>query len=316
MNYIGIDLGGTKVAGAIFNGDGEILLQKNAFLGDRSGAEVGALVCGLCRDLCDEGGISQGAPLSIGVCIPGISYSDTGCVWAPNIPGWENYPLRDELLGVVPQATVTIESDRTCYILGEVQMGSAKGCHNAVFIAVGTGIGAGILIDNRVLHGHSDIVGAIGWLALKPPYTDEYDECGCFETHCSGEGMAKQARRFLEEDKKYSGQLRNYRPEDITSYHVFEAYDNGDPLAIRVIEEAIEMWGMATANLISIFNPEKVIFGGGVFGPAVKFIPRIRIEAGKWAQPISMKQVEITSTALPRLAGLYGAGAVAIKYAK
>ncbi|HPK30467.1 MAG TPA: ROK family protein [Bacteroidales bacterium] len=316
MNYIGIDLGGTKAVGAIFNSEGEILLQKNALLENRSGAEVGALICGLCKDLCEEGGISQGAPLSIGVCIPGISYSDTGCVWAPNIPGWENYPLRDELLEVVPQATVTIESDRTCYILGEVQMGSAKGCRNAVFIAVGTGIGAGILIDNRVLHGHSDIVGAIGWLALKPPYTDEYDECGCFETHCSGEGMAKQARRFLEEDKKYSGQLRNYRPEDITSYHVFEAYDNGDPLAKRVIEEAIEMWGMATANLISIFNPEKVIFGGGVFGPAVKFIPRIRIEAGKWAQPISMKQVEITSTALPRLAGLYGAGAVAIKYAK
>ena len=76
------------------------------------------------------------------------------------------------------------------------------------------------------------------------------------------------------------------------------------------------MWGMATANLISIFNPEKVIFGGGVFGPAVKFIPRIRIEAEKWAQPISMIQVEVTSPALPKRAGLYGAGAVAIKYAK
>ena len=121
---------------------------------------------------------------------------------------------------------------------------------------------------------------------------------------------------FWKKIKSIADSFRNYRPEDITSYHVFEAYDNGDPLAKRVIEEAIEMWGMATANLISIFNPEKVIFGGGVFGPAVKFIPRIRIEAGKWAQPISMKQVEITSTALPRLAGLYGAGAVAIKFAK
>jgi glucokinase len=195
-------------------------------------------------------------------------------------------------------------------------MGCAKGCRNAIFIAVGTGIGAGILIDNRVLHGHSDIVGAIGWLALKPPYTHEYDECGCFETHCSGEGLAKQARKFLREDKEYRGELRKHSIEDITSYHIFEAYDNGDTIAKRVMEEAIEMWGMATANLISIFNPEKVIFGGGVFGPAVKFIPQIRREAEKWAQPISMKQVEITSTALPKLAGLYGAGAVAIKYAK
>lgn len=118
------------------------------------------------------------------------------------------------------------------------------------------------------------------------------------------------------ENKEYSGELRKYNIEDITSYHLFEAYDNGDPMAKKVMEEAIEMWGMATANLISIFNPEKVIFGGGVFGPAVKFLPQIRHEAEKWAQPISMKQVEITSTALPKLAGLYGAGAVAIKFAK
>ena len=294
MNYIGIDLGGTKAVGAIFNKEGEILLQKHVLLENRSGAEVGALVCDLCWDLCDEGCIAQGAPLSIGVCIPGISYSDTGCVWAPNIPGWENYPLRDELLKVAPQATVTIESDRTCYILGEVQMGCAKRCRNAIFIAVGTGIGAGILIDNRVLHGHSDIVGAIGWLALKPPYTDEYDECGCFETYCSGEGLAKQARKFLRENKEYREELRKHSIEDITSYHIFEAYDNGDPLAKRVIEEAIEMWGMATANLISIFNPEKVIFGGGDLGPAGKISPQNRREAEKKAKHISMKQRETT----------------------
>ncbi len=153
----------------------------------------------------------------------------------------------------------------------------------------GTGIGAGILIDNRVLHGHSDIVGAIGWLALKPPYTHEYDECGCFETHCSGEGLAKQARKFLREDKEYRGELRKHSIEDITSYHIFEAYDNGDTIAKRVMEEAIEMWGMATANLISIFNPEKVIFGGGVFGPAVKFIPQIRREAEKCSTPVQVQ---------------------------
>ena len=316
MIYIGIDLGGTKVSGAIFDKEGKILLKKISLLEKRTGNEVGELVSSLCSDLCKEGKVNDNDEKSIGICIPGISYSKTGCVWAPNIPGWDNYPLRDKIHKTIPNAIVTIESDRTCYIVGETTMGGAKGCRNAVFIAVGTGIGAGILIDNVVLHGHSDIVGAIGWLALKPPYLKQYDQCGCFESHCSGEGIANQAKIFLSKDELYSGELRKYKIADITSYHVFAAYENGDSIAKKVIEQAIEMWGMAAANLVSIFNPEILIFGGGIFGPASKFIDKIYIEACKWAQPISIKQVKFTTTKLPELAGLYGAGAVAIKFAK
>lgn len=313
MKYIGIDLGGTKISGALFTREGDIILSKENLLGERTGEKVGEIVCSTILEICREAGISQDEEVSIGICIPGIAYSDSGHVWAPNIPGWEDYPLRDEVSAACPGAIVTIESDRTCYILGETTMGSAKGCKNAIFMAVGTGIGAGILIDDRVLHGHSDIVGAIGWLGLKPPYLSKYDQCGCFESHCSGEGLATQARYFLEEDKEYDGLLRNIPIEEVTSYHVFDAYDKGDALATRVIDQAIEMWGMAAANLVSIFNPEMVIFGGGIFGPAARFIPRIYEEACKWAQPVSIRQVRFSATTLPKMAGLYGAGAVAIR---
>jgi glucokinase len=94
---------------------------------------------------------------------------------------------------------------------------------------------------------------------------------------------------------------------------VFTAFDQGDPVAVRVIENAILYWGMAIANLISIFNPEKILLGGGVFGPAVKFIPAIRKEALKWAQPISAKQVSIEPALLGPAAGLYGAGYLALQ---
>lgn len=317
MNYIGIDLGGTKLLGAIFSEEGEVLFDKYLLLEGKGGKDVGALVVSLCEDLCAVGNISKcEEELSIGVCIPGIAYSTNGCVWAPNIPNWECYPLKEELQHTFKNATITIESDRTCYILGETTMGGAKGCKNAIFIAVGTGIGAGILIDNQVLHGNSDIVGAIGWMALKPPYLKKYDQCGCFESHCSGEGIATQAKYLLKGNKEYKGELKKYKIKDITSYHVFEAYSHGDAIAKRVIDQAIEMWGMAAANLISILNPEKVIFGGGLFGPASRFLGRIAKEAQKWAQPISIKQVEFLTTQLPKMTGLYGAGAVAIKYAK
>lgn len=316
MKYIGIDLGGTKISAGIFNENGVLLTSDSLLIEERTGSEVGALILQLCDKILKDNHISPEEDMSIGVCVPGITYSKTGCVWAPNIPGWDNYPLALELRAHFPKAMVTIESDRTCYILGEITMGAAKGCDNAVFIAVGTGIGAGILIDGHILHGSSDIIGAIGWLALKPPYDKFYDQCGCFETHASGDGLAKQAQKFLREDKEYNGPLRNIPIENVTSYEVFAEYKNGDPLATRVIDQAVEMWGMAAANLVSLLNPEMVIFGGGIFGPAIPLIDRIYEEALKWAQPISIRQTKFVATQLPKMAGLYGAGGVAIQSVK
>ena len=224
MRYIGIDLGGTKVSAAIFDDSGRMGHREEVLLEGRSGNEVGNLIINLCLSICRDTKISEQEVRSVGVCVPGIAYSTTGNVWAPNISGWENYPLRKELSASFPESIVTIESDRTCYIVGEEKMGNANGCRNAIFIAVGTGIGAGIMIDGMVLHGASDIVGAIGWMALKPPYNREWDTCGCFETHASGEGIAKQARAMLEAAPDEKSILRKCKIEDITSYKVFEAY--------------------------------------------------------------------------------------------
>lgn len=314
-SYLGIDLGGTKVSAAIFDQSGNMGERDHFLLEGRGGSDIGELIVSLCDSVCKKADLSKESIKGIGVCVPGIAYSTTGNVWAPNIPGWENYPLKRELSEAFPNSIIAIESDRTCYIVGEEKVGSAKGCKNAIFLAVGTGIGAGIMIDGMVLHGKSDIVGAIGWMALKPPYDEEWEACGCFETHASGEGIAKQAKKILRHQSysDYNGKLREIPIDEITSYEVFENYFKGDPVASKVIETAIEMWGMATANLVSLFNPELIIFGGGVFGPAIPLIGRIYEEAKKWAQPISINQVKFLPTALPKEAGLYGAGALAIR---
>ena len=101
--------------------------------------------------------------------------------------------------------------------------------------------------------------------------------------------------------------------DSITAKDVFDAYNKNDELAVTVIHNAIEYWGMATANLVSLFNPEKIIFGGGVFGPALQFLDAIYDEARKWAQPISIGQVQLLGSALGSEAGLYGAGYLALK---
>src|SRR6185436_14112253 len=101
--------------------------------------------------------------------------------------------------------------------------------------------------------------------------------------------------------------------ELLSAKDVFEAYEMGDELSKKVIANAIKCWGMATANLVSLFNPEKIVFGGGVFGPALKFLDQIYLEAKKWAQPISIQQVKLEGSLLGNDAGLYGAAWLAIK---
>jgi glucokinase len=313
MSLLGIDLGGTKLASAIFSEEGEILYKESIALEDRKGDEVGKLIVDQINYILNSSELQGNKISSIGISVPGIYHSDTGNVWAPNIPGWDDYPLFDEVKNTCKISKVTIDSDRACYILGEVWKGNASGCRNAVFLAVGTGIGAGILIDGEVLRGSSDIAGAIGWMALDRPFKNQYTDCGCFEYYASGEGIAKNARRYIIEDLTYTGELKNRDIEKITSRDVFAAWEYGDQVAVKVIDQCIELWGMAIANLVSLFNPEVIIFGGGVFGPAIKLIPAIKEEAEKWAQPVSMKQVKIIASGLAGDAGVYGAGYLAFK---
>ncbi len=315
MAVIGLDLGGTKLSGAIFNEAGKILYKDLLPLKGREGKDVGDLVKTTVKNLLEAGDEKEVHINALGVCVPGISYSKTGRVWAPNIPGWDNYPLLEDITSALPDKNikVKIDSDRACYILGENWQGAAMGCKDAIFLAVGTGIGAGILINGEVLRGSQDIGGAIGWLALDRPFMQKYVSCGCFEYHASGEGIAKVAREFLIEDKDYAGSLRNKPANEITSREVFDALELNDPLAEKVLMQAVEFWGMTTANLVSLFNPEKIIFGGGVFGPASKYLNVIMDEARKWAQPISINQVKLEVSTLGGNAGLIGAGYLALR---
>ncbi len=315
MNVIGLDLGGTKLASAIFNKFGETLHKEVTALGKQPGSQVGLLICKQIQQLLSIAR-SKGIEISaMGISVPGIYYSKTGMVWAPNIPDWTEYPLLTNICSMSETEGIKIEidSDRACYILGETWQGAAKGCKDAIFLAIGTGIGAGIMTNGQILRGTNDIAGAVGWLALDRPFRNEYKSCGCFEYHASGEGIGKIARELLIKNRDYSGILNNKTIDQITSHDIFEAFQTDDPIAIKVLNECIAYWGMTIANLVSTFNPEKIIFGGGVFGPASQFLDRIKNEAQLWAQPISFQQVCLEVSMLGGDAGLIGAGYMALK---
>jgi glucokinase len=299
MSLVAIDLGGTKLASALFSLDGELLRRASVPLAARTGREVGTLIVEQVTALES----SVGGVTAVGVAVPGTYRAERGTVWAPNIPGWDDYPLLEELSRAFgPGVTVRIDSDRAACVLGEAWCGAARGCENIAFVTVGTGIGVGLLVDGRVLRGHADIAGAIGWLAVRQPYVPGYRACGCLEYHASGPGLLKVARE---------------RGSKTTNTNdLFDAYDAGDPIATTVLDDAVAFWGMMAANLVSLFNPQMIVFGGGIFGPAARFLDRIRDEAAQWAQPIGMRQVRFVVSALGGDAPLYGAASLVLSAAQ
>ena len=306
--FISIDLGGTKCAGAVITESGKILYKLKDKISGLEGDEVGFAIHSIILRLkakLPSGHSVQG----VGISIPGISNQKNETVWAPNIPGWDQYPLLAYLEEKLESNMVIhIDSDRACSICGEVWQGVAKGYKNAIFLAFGTGIGAGILIDNRILRGNSDIAGSIGWLALDHHYPEGYRQFGCFEYNASGDGLVRLAIDiFNKEQTNTTLDLSNIKAE-----HIFAGYEINDALAQATIDIAIDYWAKGVANLVSIFNPEIIIFGGGVFGPGLKFLDQIYERSKKWAQPIAIHEVKLAGGQLGVDAQLLGAARLAM----
>jgi glucokinase len=304
-----IDVGGTKIASALFTAEGEICAKTKAPI-DKSGGDAAA---GQVRDrigiLTAAARTAGGRLAAVGISVPGIVYSGSGKVWAPNIPGWDQYPLLDKIKRDIP---IVLESDRSAYVAGESWRGAAAGARDAVFLAVGTGIGAGIISGGRIVHGHEDIAGAVGWFGLNPVFRPEYGSMGSFEAEASGASVARKARERLGQGRPSSMlALAGGRIEAVTAEVVAEAARARDPLAMEVVADAVTYLGMGIANIISILNPEVVVVGGGLFQAADVFLEPVRREVARWAQPLAARKVRIESSALGEDAGLFGCGKLA-----
>jgi glucokinase len=288
---VAVDLGGTKVATAIVDASGNIRERKKAAVIRKSIPGLIDQIAAMALESAESGG-AHDAIRAVGVIVPGIYFASTGNVWVPNLWGHEQVPLRSELEGKL-KLPVVIDSDRAGYVLGEQWLGAARGSNNVVFLAVGTGIGAGIIADGRLLRGFGDIAGAVGWFALNREYKAIYQEMGCFEAEAAGPAVARRGNAASAED-------------------VVRAARAGDGGAIAAINETAEYLGMGIANIISVLNPEIVILGGGLMEAADLFLPAIKQGVVKCAQPVAAQQVRIEVTSLGGDAGLCGAARLAL----
>jgi len=278
------DLGGTKIAAARVDETGWMTRRLVTATPEQGGLAAVDALTDLLRQL-----PAQGA-CALGVDVPGLARANR-TVWAPNIPGWEQMPL-GRMLTRRFHLPVLIESDRNAFVTGEAWLGSAHNCRDVVFVAVGTGIGAGILSGGRLIRGHGELSGCLGWMAIRDRLRPEYKAVGCLESHAAGPGIARAAERILR------------RPID--AREVVKLARRGDARARKVIREAGRSLGLALANVVDVLNPEMIVIGGGVAAAGNLLLDPARAALKQWAQPLAATQVRIRRSRLGSNAGLLG----------
>lgn len=263
---IGLDLGGTNAVFGIVDAQGNILEQASiktkAY--DTAEAFVNAGVEALTPIINKVGGINKIEGMGIGA--PNSNYY-TGMVdHAPNI-SWAHecsVPLA-KMFSDRLSLPVSITNDANAAALGEMAYGVAKGMKNFIMITLGTGVGAGIVINGQMVYGSDGLAGELGHVTM---VRENGRLCGCgrrgcLEAYCSATGVARTAREFLENSDEPS-LLRQINPDDITSLEVSKAAAQGDALACRVYEFTGKMLGEACADFTTFCSPEAYVFFGGL----------------------------------------------------
>jgi glucokinase len=302
---LGLDLGGTKIAAGVVDSSGRL---SSAF-------RIPTPVAGVRRDLAavfdaahsavKATGIAWKSVRAVGVGVPGAFDPKTRTVWAPNLPGWRRVPLQS-LLRRAFRKPVFVEGDRNVQALAEAWLVHPR-VHNLIFLTVGTGIGAGIIVDGRVVSGSRGVAGAAGWMAIDKEWQARFARIGCLEGLGAGPAVARLARQAARKNPHSAIGTLLRSGQTFTAEQVVMAARRGDSVARRVLEEVGSNLGRGVAGIISLVNPEVVVLGGGLAGAGRLILDPLRAAARKWGQPLATRQVRIVRSALGEDAGILGA---------
>jgi glucokinase len=298
---LAVDLGGTKVAAALVDRKGKVLAQKSVSVDASSALAPVKQIVELARELVG-GKVVRGRIAAMGVAVPGLVRRD-GTVWAPNLPGWKRMALARRLHQAL-RVPVLVESDRNAAVLGEAWRGAARGKKDAIVLMLGTGIGAGILSGGRLVRGAHELSGCAGWMVVTDQHGPETQGVGQLESLAAGPAIASAAKKKLAQG--IGGLLEEIPAGAITTYEVAKAARRGDIASIEVYLEAGRLLGYGVANLVSLFDPEMVVIGGGLAKASDLFLDVLRKAMKERAQPIAAKQVRVVASRLGDKANLLG----------
>ena len=267
---LGVDLSGSKMYGAVADLSGNIQSEISVPVNHHGANGNLELLLNLIQQLLDAPRPAGQNVRGIGLGMPGVTLSREGIVtWAPSF-GWRDLPIK-EILSTRFGYSVFIENDVNLIALGELHFGAGKGISNLVCITVGTGIGAGIIINRALYRGHNQASGEIGYLLPNiQALGRNYDEFGALESLASGTGIARCARERIIE-------LGLELPEaEVSAEDVFSAARDGQAWALEVAKDTIDLLSMTVTNISALLDPEMIILGGGVIRSADLLLEPIR----------------------------------------
>lgn len=308
---IAVDLGGTHIRAAVVSEAGVLTNHQTTETRADLGPEA---VIDRMAALIDRTSATSGLPadVPIGVASPGPLNPRTGTVlYTPNLPGWIGIPLVD-LLQQRTGRTVFLANDGNCGALGEVRFGSAKGVDDLIYLALGTGVGGGIISGGELVDGARGLGAEVGHVsvALDGPRCS-CGSVGCLEAFVSGWAIQREAEAVATTTE---GETLRVLSGDgpIHAGIVATAAEGGDPAAALILDRAGRALGAAMGVFTNIFNPRMIVIGGGVaaigeqlLGPAKRVMPMYCF--------VDMRaDLTITYSSLGQETGVFGAAALAL----
>ncbi|WP_320916118.1 ROK family glucokinase [Enterocloster bolteae] len=307
MKCIGVDVGGTSVKIGLFEITGELLDKWEVKTRkEEGGTHILPDVARSIRARMEERGLSLKTDLvGIGLGVPGPVMADGFVEVCVNL-GWRRMNPQEELSRLLDGVTVKSGNDANVAALGEMWQGGGKGYKDLVMITLGTGVGGGVIIDEKIIAGRHGLGGEIGHIHVRD---EEWEHCncggvGCVEQICSATGIAREARRKMEASDKPSA-LREYGA-DVTAKDVLDAAKAGDELANEVMDVVGRYLGLALSMAVMIVDPEIFVIGGGV-SKAGQFLIDVIQKHYDYFTPISEYKGKLGLATLGNDAGIYGA---------
>lgn len=309
MKYvIGVDLGGTFIKSAIFTQDGEIVVQSSVDTGDDHRPEVVVKrIADAVNANINEKNINKSHISGLGIGSPGPLNSKTGIVkFSPNIKGWRDVPLRD-LLEKETGIKTKLYNDANAAAYGEFWKGAGKDVSTFVMFTLGTGIGGGLILNNKLYTGIDDYAGELGHMTVLP----DGPLCGCGNYGCI-EALASATavvRRTIEGIEKGRETIlkKDLAEGTLTCKAVYNAAVAGDKYAIEILAETGRYLGIVASWMVNALNPEMIVYSGGLSKAGPYLFDHIISEAKKRSLAAPFERVKICPAQLGYDAGLIGA---------
>jgi len=303
--WVGIDVGGTTIKGAAVFGDGSIAYKTEIPTESELGSEhMLANMAQLARDVVAEAGWSFDDVKGIGVGIPalGINFATGVVEEAVNI-GWKDVPLAEDL-GRRLGKPVQVENDANAAALGEALAGGGKGFRDALCVTLGTGVGGGVIVEGKVVHGSNGCGGEIGHITIlrEGGRLCGCGRYGCLETISSATGIVKEAEARLA-----AGAASALVGQELSTRVIFEAAVKGDAVAQEVVAYALDTLGFALANIGVTTNPQVIVVGGGVSKAGEALLRPLQEAFARYAVPRVTAGTTIRLAELGNDAGVIGA---------